>query len=182
MVLRIDLCYRLCPLGSILDEECFQRTPLKFAGQSRRAIQYHENNFEPFVRLTVLRSVDLWIKGSVKSRTFLLRRDANSPQPSGASHGLFYPEIPPPQYTQLSKKLSERLVPPCPAVWAAARDQPLTQFFGQLGSFSTSIHFNLTLWLIFSHFGGNFFILLNCHPGSGGAASAAASTPSTRIT
>ena len=48
---------------------------------------------------TVLRSVDLWIKGSVKSRTFLLRRDASSPPPSGASHGLFYPEIPPPQYS-----------------------------------------------------------------------------------
>ena len=46
----------------------------------------------------VLRSVDLWIKGSVKSRAFLLRRDASSPPPSGASHGLFYPEIPPPQY------------------------------------------------------------------------------------
>ena len=45
----------------------------------------------------VLRSVDLWIKGSVKS--FLLRHDASSPPPSGASHGLFYPEIPPAQYS-----------------------------------------------------------------------------------
>ena len=36
---------------------------------------------------TVLRSVDLWIKGSVKSRTFLLRRRACFPSPSGASHG-----------------------------------------------------------------------------------------------
>ena len=46
----------------------------------------------------VLRSVDLWIKGSAKSRTFLLRCDASSLPLSGASHGLFYPEIPPPQY------------------------------------------------------------------------------------
>ena len=48
--------------------------------------------------LSVLRSVYLWIKGSVKSRAFLLRRDASSSLPSGAAHGLFYPEIPPPQY------------------------------------------------------------------------------------
>jgi len=26
--------YRLCPLGSTLDEECFQKTPLDFVGQS----------------------------------------------------------------------------------------------------------------------------------------------------
>ena len=31
-------------------------------------------------KLSVLRSVDLWIKGSVKSLTFLLRRDASSPR------------------------------------------------------------------------------------------------------
>ena len=30
---------------------------------------------------------------------FLLRRDASSPPPSGASLGLFYPEIPPHQYS-----------------------------------------------------------------------------------
>ena len=51
----------------------------------------------------VLRSVDLWIKGSVKSRAFLLRCDASSPPPSGASHRLFYPEIPPAQYTSMRK-------------------------------------------------------------------------------
>ena len=34
------------------------------------------------VRQDVLRSVDLWIKGSVKSSAFLLRRDASSPLPS----------------------------------------------------------------------------------------------------
>ena len=50
------------------------------------------------IQITVLRSVDFWIKGSVKSRAFLLRRDASSPPPSGTSHGLFYPEIPRPQY------------------------------------------------------------------------------------
>ena len=48
--------------------------------------------------LSVLRSVYLWIKGSVKSRAFLLRRDASSTLPSGVSHELFYPEISPPQY------------------------------------------------------------------------------------
>ena len=48
--------------------------------------------------MRVLRSVDLWIKGSVKSRAFLLRRDASSTLPSGVSHELFYPEISPPQY------------------------------------------------------------------------------------
>ena len=37
--------------------------------------------------LYILRSVDLWIKGSVKSHAFLLRRcDASSPPPSGTSH------------------------------------------------------------------------------------------------
>ena len=51
-----------------------------------------------YIMINILRSVDLWIKGSVKSRAFLLRHDASSPPPSGASHGLFYPEILPPQY------------------------------------------------------------------------------------
>ena len=46
----------------------------------------------------ILRSVYLWIKWSVKSRAFLLGCDTSLPQPSGASHRLFYPEIPPPQY------------------------------------------------------------------------------------
>ena len=50
------------------------------------------------LKYDVLRSVDLWIKGSVKSRAFLLRCDASSPPPSGVSHRLFYPEIPPAQY------------------------------------------------------------------------------------
>ena len=54
----------------------------------------------------VLRSVDLWIKGSVKSHAFLLRCDASSPLPSGASHGLFYPEIPPAQYMLCAVHLS----------------------------------------------------------------------------
>ena len=45
----------------------------------------------------IRRSVDLWIKGSVKSRALLLRCRTCIPSPSGASLGLFYPEIPPPQ-------------------------------------------------------------------------------------
>ena len=43
----------------------------------------------------VLRSVDLCIKGCVKSRSFLLRRDASSAQPSARAcardHALLYP-------------------------------------------------------------------------------------------
>ena len=35
--------------------------------------------FKMFPTNILLRSVDLWIKGSVKSRAFLLRRDASSP-------------------------------------------------------------------------------------------------------
>ena len=35
---------------------------------------------QPIISI-VLRSVDLWIKGSVKSRAFLLRCDASSPPP-----------------------------------------------------------------------------------------------------
>ena len=45
---------------------------------------------------TLLRCLDLWIKGSVKSCIFMLRRRACFPSPSGASLGLFYPEMPPP--------------------------------------------------------------------------------------
>ena len=55
--------------------------------------------FLPAAEPSVLqRSVDLWIKGSIKSRAFLLRRRACFPSPSSTSLGLFYPEIPPPQY------------------------------------------------------------------------------------
>ena len=45
----------------------------------------------------------------MKSRAFLLRRDASSPPPSGASHGLFYPEIPPPQYISLPVSITHAL-------------------------------------------------------------------------
>ena len=44
----------------------------------------------------ILRGVDIWKKGCVKSRAFLLRRCACFPSPSCASHGLLYPQIPPP--------------------------------------------------------------------------------------
>ena len=64
-----------------------------------------------WVKSDVLRSVDLWIKGSVKSRAFLLHCDASSPPPSGASHGLFYPEIPPPQYLCLTSETRDSSFP-----------------------------------------------------------------------
>ena len=44
--------------------------------------------------VTVLRSVDLWIKGCVKSHAFLLRR-ACFPSPSTRVDAPFYPQIPP---------------------------------------------------------------------------------------
>ena len=43
----------------------------------------------------VLRSVDLWIKGCVKSCAFLLRRRTCFPSPSSRVHAPFYPQIPP---------------------------------------------------------------------------------------
>ena len=41
--------------------------------------------------IQVLRSLDLWKKGCVKSRAFLLRRDASSPPPSARVHALRFP-------------------------------------------------------------------------------------------
>ena len=53
------------------------RRPLTPRGLSPNRVQEKENQCT-----YILRSVDLWIKGSVKSRAFLLRRDASSPPPS----------------------------------------------------------------------------------------------------
>ena len=47
----------------------------------------------------------------MKCRAFLLRRNASSPPPSGAVHGLFYPEIPPPQYLCLTSETRDSSFP-----------------------------------------------------------------------
>ena len=45
--------------------------------------------------VTVLRSVDLWIKGCVKSSVLMLRRRACFPSPSARVHAPFHAQIPP---------------------------------------------------------------------------------------
>ena len=61
----------------------------------------------PILRtISILRSVDLSIKGCVKSRAFLLRSRACFPSPSAHArvNALFYPQIPSAQYILRTKR------------------------------------------------------------------------------
>ena len=90
----------------------------------------------------VLRSVDLWIKGCVKSCTFLLRRRPHFPSPSCASHAQFYPEIPPPHYNEMGWEAIERMrfLASLPLAGTGQREggkkmQPFNRFQSGLGRF-----------------------------------------------